>query len=306
MPKLVADFVDDWIDHLTAEMRACWGEQIDNLCRADIPRHYFDSARRRVSAQPRELKLSDVFAPPVDPRTDWPAFAKKVREGYNLNPHLSTNHESLFNRDHLLNDWGIHHFHLNMHPHPKKPNFLDRTGPLVMGYVTATTFHAIGVYSHRPAPWSKVELIEILHRNWPDEIARFKQRGVSAVQQTEDQRTALRKKQYAQLSVVADGTAYGPLGGMHGFGTHSTSIEAIRLADRQKAQIAALQTDLERNLPQLLDKLKGRGYDGESDLKAKLVLADNRAMAYLPDYSLHVDIFYADHPHTKLLPPLNL
>lgn len=296
MPKLIANFVEDWIDHLAAQMKACWGDQVDSIPREKIPLRYFDSFRRRISIQPRDLKLSDVFVPPaVAPKTDWPTFAKKVREGEDLSPHLSTAYASMFKPDGLLNDWGIYHFHLNMNPHPKKPYFLDRSGPLVMGFVTEDSFHAIGIYAHGkdvPAPWCKKELVETLHRNWPEAIRQFRQNGLSGEQATEDQRHNGRGKNANLTTTVSDGTVYKAFGGT--ISSNGTATEACRQADIDRTCIEAMQADLERGLPQLLEKLKERGYDGKSDLTGKLDFTEKGPMAYLPEYSLHVNLNYVD------------
>lgn len=295
MPKLIANFVEDWIDHLAAQMKACWGDQVDSIPREKIPLRYFDSLRRRISIQPRDLKLSDVFVPPaVAPKTDWPTFAKKVRAGEDLSPHLSTDYASMFKPDGLLNDWGIYHFHLNMNPHPKKPYFLDRSGPLVMGFVTEDSFHAIGVYEHgkgAPAPWYKMELVETLHRNWPEAIKRFRVNGVSGEQHTEDRRKSCREQNFNLFTTVSDGTVYRSLGKTMSLSA-VTTIEARIQADKALAKLEAWQSDLERELPQLLETLKERGYDGESDLTGKLEFTEEGCIAYLPEYSLRVALNY--------------
>jgi hypothetical protein len=297
MPKLKADFLNDWIDHLTRQLKDKWPDEVDKLDRDEIAPHYFDSLRKRLTVQPRALKLSDKFIPPNHPRTDWPTFAEKVLSGQDLNPHLSTAHASLFYRDGLLDDWGIHHFHLNMQPHPREKGFFSRTGLLVMGYVTEDCFYAIDVYGHgkgEPPPWGNIDIIETLHRNWPEAIARFRLNGISAEFRSENERGVLRRNGYGQTSTVSDGTVYGPPGGLHSFGHRSVSFDSRRLADIYTAKITALQADLECALPQLFELLKGKGYDGESAITGKLVFLENGIMVHLPEYSLHLDPRYVE------------
>ncbi|WP_347505847.1 hypothetical protein [Pseudomonas anguilliseptica] len=194
MPTLKADFVSDWQSYLRESMRVAWGDQVDAIAPNSLPGRFFDSLRRRISAAPRALNVSDVFSVPIGFEQGWATFSGKISQGGDLNPHLSGAHQSLLNHDGLLNDWGVHHFHLGIKLQAKKPHLIERTGPVVIAYVNANTFYAIGIYDHKPAPWSKLEIIEALHRNWPEAIEQFVAHGVSGAELSEEQRTNARKK----------------------------------------------------------------------------------------------------------------
>jgi hypothetical protein len=43
---------------------------------------------------------------------------------------MSKSHASLMNRDGLLNEWSVYHFHLGEGPDRRDPNYIERTGPV--------------------------------------------------------------------------------------------------------------------------------------------------------------------------------
>jgi hypothetical protein len=147
MVKLKADFVGDAIAQVRHDLRKEWGAEIDGIDDRNILIHYVDSQRRKFEPHPREIKLADDFNCPSAQETGWKALQSKVRNGEDLGPHLSTNHVSLFNRDGLLNEWGVHHFHLGTKAHPRRPYYVERDGPVVFALVDERMFYAINVYN---------------------------------------------------------------------------------------------------------------------------------------------------------------
>ena len=295
MPTLKADFVSDWQDSLRETMRTIWGDQVDAIARDNLPVRFFDSFRRRIPVAPRALKISDVFSVPIGFEQGWATFSGKVSQGGDLNPHLSGAHQSLLNHDGLLNDWGVHHFHLGLKPQAKKPHLIERTGPVVIAYVTADTFYAIGIYGHKPAPWSKQELVETLHRNWPDAIKKFLVNGFSGDGLSEEQRTNLRNKNCAVFVEVSDGTVYMPMGGfMSGAGTE---MQAQRQADIWHAEIMGLQKDCENQITAFTDVLQQLGHEAQGNVDGHLIFLDDEYALSFPQYGEVLGI--------KLTPPID-
>jgi len=273
-------------------MRRVWGDQVDGVAREQLAVRFFDSFRRRVAVVPRTLSVSDVFNVPCSHTQGWTLFVKKVSRGDDLHPHLSGAHRSLFNHDGLLNDWGIHHFHLGIKPQVKNQSLVERTGPVVIGYVTDEIFYAIGIYDHHPAPWSKPELVEILHRNWPEVISQFKVNGFTGDSLSEYQRGHLRKKNCAIFVEVSDGTVYMPMGGfMSGVGT---DMQAQCQADIWHTEIEALQKDCENQVKVFVEALHELGHTVDGELIGRLILVDDGYALMFPQYGNVLGLKLAD------------
>ncbi|WP_137971874.1 hypothetical protein [Pseudomonas sp. F(2018)] len=251
MATLKLNFEADWIKALRTEMKTVWGDPVDQIDDRDVPVSFFDSFRRAIPAHARAVELSDVFTVPPELDAGWNNLAGKVKAGIDLRPHLSGGHQLLSNLDGLLNDWGIHHFHLGIKPDHKNADLVERTRPLVLAYVTEDTFYAIGIFAHTPAPWTKSELIETLHRNWPGAIARFRMNSSSANDLTEEQRARARAIKFNPYTKVSDGTVYAPPGGI--MSRAGTDIQATIQADKWREEIRALQSDCLRHQETILE-----------------------------------------------------
>jgi hypothetical protein len=176
MVRLKADFEADGTAYFRRLMTQVWGAEVGHISDQDIPVYYFESFRRRLAPQPRLLKAANDSRRPSEHETGWQAFQDKIRKGDDLNPHLSQRHESLFNRDGLLAEWGVHHFHVGTEPDPKDPRFVKGTRSLVLGLVDGHTFCAINIVPHglgTEPPWADESVVESIHRNWPDMISRW-------------------------------------------------------------------------------------------------------------------------------------
>ena len=285
-PRLKVDFEADRICHVRKDLVTVQGwssDEVSNLEDKYVVAHYFDARRRRIAAMPRIVKIADDFLCPVDLMAGWHEFQEKVQKGQDINPHLSTDHESLFNRDGFLNDWGIHHFHLGTAPHPKKPAYMDRTDPLLFAFVTSGIFCAIGFLPHKGG-FDDSRLLESIHRNWPDMIERHRVNGIAGEELNPEQRRALRKKNRNVVTAVSDGAAYLPLsGGVTGAGV---AIGALRNADFWRDEIRVNQVAFEEQFVELMPVLINRGYAGESEIEVKLLLSEIGAQASFPKYKV--------------------
>ena len=171
-----------------------------------------------------------------------------VARGDDVTGHLSTLMLEAGYHDALLNDWGVHHFHLGTAPHPTKPTFAARTGPLLFARVTDTDFHALGVFPH--SAFGDSEVVEILHREWPDTVRRYRINAIDIDPvPTNAEIKMLRKAGVTFFMKTSDGTIYAPPGG--GYMTSGHSTQAVRHCDmimgrlRQAAeQVAAAHAEI--------------------------------------------------------------
>jgi hypothetical protein len=199
---------------------------------------------------------------------------RKIRLGEDLIPHLSSKALKKYD-DALLNDWGIHHLHLSAVMGPK--GFVMRTGPALFAKFTDSTAYLIGIFDHGdPLTYTRQSMLQILHQEFPESIARYKLRGALRTERrlSDEQIGNLRKKNYSYAVAVSDGTVYFSPG--FGSSTNGTStmvaLEAMwwkryydwlsnRVAD-DIDQIAAQLSAVGRELPEHSKFLATTGPDG--------------------------------------------
>lgn len=252
----------------------------------DICTYFFESLRRRIALEARALKIADDFQCPAAEEVGWKALQDKVRKGEDINPHLSNRHASLFNKDGLLAEWGVHHFHLGIEPHPKKPSYVKRTGQLVYALVDDNTFCAINIYPH--GSWEEISIIESVHRNWPDMIRKYRMNGITGETLDKTQRQALRKKNLNVCVSTADGTVYMPIGGpVAGAGVKS---ESVMYGDIWRAEIDVLQPAFENQLGEVMSTLKQYGYAGENEIEAQLKITETGYQVFFPKYGVTANL----------------
>ena len=211
MAKLRADFEVDLKTHTRRVLTAAWGSEIATIDDANILIHFFDAERRRIAARPRAVAIADDFTCPADQQTGWNALQEKIRNGDDLGPHMSKKHESILNKDGLLNEWGVHHFHLGTNQDRRNPGYIERTGPVVFALVEQDVFRAINVYQHQE--WEELSVIECLHRNWPDAIRSYRLNAVVAPAITSAERAQIRRAGAQAAATLQDGTVYGSIAG---------------------------------------------------------------------------------------------
>jgi hypothetical protein len=243
--------------------------------------------RRRIAPQPRALMVADDFVCPPELESGWYALREKVREGFDLNPHLSKRHASLLNPDGLLAEWGVHHFHLGITPDSRDPNFVSRTGPLLYALVTDQVFCAINVYSH--SSFENCNVLEGIHRNWPEFIARYRVNGTTGFSLTAEQRRTVRKKNANVHIATLDGTVYTSIGGV--VMASGVKFEAVQQADYCILQIQGLQTTIEQKLDEILPALKQNGYVDEPEVEATLGgLSSEGIYVFFSKYDVQVNV----------------
>jgi hypothetical protein len=284
MVKLKADFESDWIAHLRAQMTAAWGTMAECIADRDIPAYYFDSFHRKLVAKPRILKVSDDFHCPPKDNAGWEALQEKVHKGEDLNPHLSDDHDSPFNPDGLLAEWGVHHFHLGT-KHKRRGHY--HADSLVFALVDDNSFCAINVYPHK-CDWTDVRILESIHRNWPDRISAYRVNSVTGETLDKKQRYAIRAKNVNVMTGTTDGTVYCPVGG--GMSASGVKVESNIRADRWRNEIQRLQHTMENKLCELMPVFEQQGYAGEDELEGELRITEAGYQVFFPQYSILANI----------------
>jgi hypothetical protein len=233
---------------------------------------YFNVAKRRISVKPRRFLKSKEFQCPAKHQTGLDEILKKTASGEDLRPHQSRNYFDPGFDDALLNDWGVQHFHLETIPDAKDRRLVKRTGPLLFARVTEEILYCIDV-SKTHGAFTQRRMLEILHGNWPDSIARFRISGSLAEAFTDANIGTLRKKNVNAFIAMSDGTVYSPPGG--GYSSSGTSVEVVMACNRVVSTCRKMEA-LVRN--EIL-KIKAEGKRILPNYKFELVARDGRLLA---------------------------
>lgn len=137
---------------------------------------FFNYRKRAVSSTSRKVEESATFAVPPPEAAGYAALKQKFETGADVRPHLSTRLTDLDYNDALLNDWGIHHFHLGTSLQAN--GFVTRTGPLLFARVLDDRVLCIQVLSH--GSYADEDLLQLWYQNWPDTLARYRLKGLTA------------------------------------------------------------------------------------------------------------------------------
>ena len=105
--------------------------------------------------------------------------------------------------DGLLNSWGIQHLHFRR----------EGTDHLLFCIIADDDVYLIQVLPHVEEQWVNTHLIQILHDNWPETIARANHNLMKPEAFSMSKRQSLRGYNANFAVTVADGTVYLPLAG---------------------------------------------------------------------------------------------
>ncbi len=230
-PTIIMDFHSDLAEFARSQLMKA-GHQTDLSERPETTiMKFLNVARHRIAPKPRKVSTSNEFSCPPELQACVEEVLSKAKCGEDLSPHQSSRYLDPDFDDSLLNDWDIHHFHLGTRPHPRKRRLVRRTGPLLFARITDDTFYCINVFGHQSFAWQ--QMLEILHRNWPESIARFRANGIAGEILTDGNIHALRQSNCTTILAVEDGTAYFSPGG--GSSSSGTSIIVVRESARIRA-----------------------------------------------------------------------
>jgi hypothetical protein len=224
-------------------------QRLDNAGYPPVPNESDDGAivrylnvlNRMIEPRPRVTKKAAAFACPAAHEAGLRELLAKSEAGSDLRAHQSTAMEKDVHDDGLLNDWGIHHFHLGTDVHPKYPRYVSRTGPLLYALVKPDALYCLAVLKHNE--WSNQRLLDLMHRDFPELTAgstlknnTLKPQGL-AVQYTDAEIQHLRKHGINVVTQRPDGSLMmGPGGG----------VTINKTKGRQSAKVAKAHIDINK------------------------------------------------------------
>jgi hypothetical protein len=205
----------------------------------EICRTYHRVDRRRIRPSIRQVLLSREFRCPPAYQAGFDLIRSKAQSGDTLKPHQTRLLKYSEKDDALLKDWGIHHLHLGTTI--ESDGYVSRTPPVLFARVTDDALYCINILDH--GAFEDIQLLQILHYNWPDSLARFQIHGIQLEQQfTAQDIKQLRKAGIQGFYQMPDGTLYGPVGG--GIATSTASLQDVLACDRVHRTARAVEAQV--------------------------------------------------------------
>ncbi|MBY8063306.1 hypothetical protein KW467_05165 [Vibrio fluvialis] len=231
---------------------------------------------REVQIRPRQVKIHPDLVCPQELEYGFNSLIHALDSGQNVNIYLSSNLTTADFQDGFLNDYGLHHFHLGskLETSGKSKGFIQRTGPVVLAYITDLVAYLIDIKTHGrngdPYIWTDQNVMEKIHNEWPGALSNFRLRGILAsnINPTQEEKKTLRQRGVNTSIEMPDGTVYMSPGG--GVTTAKTSTKVQIQSDRFRSESSKV-------LKYVCDKIK------ESDLKLNYPIR-LKLLAFEPAY----------------------
>jgi hypothetical protein len=204
------DFIADWSDFLAQKgMATCGLNYNPSLTLQENTIRYLIAHHRRVPiTAPRAVHESRELRVPQKYLAEYAALKALIASGGDLKPYLSRDilkKKRPDKNDGLLNAWGVQHLHF-------RP---DGTADILLCRITDTDVFVIQALPHVHGVWVDTSLLQILHDNWPEEIASGKWNGIKGEAVPSNERLALRNHNANFATTMTDGTVYlAPGGGL--------------------------------------------------------------------------------------------
>lgn len=250
------DFFADWHAIMRQWLSALGVDLSDAVTNEKAGIRYFEVRWRLLQPRfRRTVRRARSLRCPAALQTGLDEVARKLECGEELLPHMSRGPvETRYAQDATLYDWGLHHFHLGLGPHPADPRFAERTRDVLFAHVTSGTAYLIDVKEHGrgvPPPWTDAQLIEILNREFPNLMIPA---GVPMDRDlTPQERRTARSSGLISLTKTSDARVHFPLGG--GVSTAGTSNRALERYDRMADTVVGWERAVWRELERMRSSL---------------------------------------------------
>lgn len=202
---------------------------------------------RVIAPKRRKVELADGLVVPLSLQLGFDAFALCAQAGRDLRPYQSRLLKKEDFRDLMLIDWGIQHFHMGTAL--EADGFMKRTDPLLFALVTDNHIHCVGFWSH--GSWSDLEVVGIVHDNWPELIDKYRIHNIQGLSYTPTSADIgrLRNAQVNTAFEPRPGVFYFPPGGGQVLSGHS--FIATQLALRLQRAVDVLTTKVKERIQEL-------------------------------------------------------
>jgi hypothetical protein len=207
--NLKLDFRGDWAEFLRQKGMAICGLKYDESRALEANTMRYLNAQRRIPITARRaMHESRELSVPQEYEADYLALKSLIGSGGDLKPYLSRDilkRKRPDKNDGALNAWGIQHLHF-------RP---EGTAHILLCRITDTDVFVVQALRHDYDVWVDTSLLQILHDNWPEEIADGKLHGVPGEAMPSIERLSLRNQNANFATTMRDGTVYlAPGGGL--------------------------------------------------------------------------------------------
>lgn len=223
---------------------------------------YAKLKRYLISHRPRTVLKSGQFDP-LGHEAGIERLENAVHNGDDLNIYMTDRFDDITASDGLLDHWGIRHFHLGTETDPATGR-ISRTRHVLFGLINDSHVYFIKVGTHGRDSryvWYQQEMIETIHRNWPEAIERFRINSITGSSPKYDDPAdvkSLRDANAVALLQVEDGTVYFELGmGTTGDGTQ---IQDLQFADGMSRAVQQVEKHILDKYPLIRDNARRLGY----------------------------------------------
>lgn len=249
---------------------------------------YFNIQMKQIPSQKRIVLFSKEFSCPDHLKTGLFVLVKKLENGDDVSPYLSREASSSKKFDELLYDWGIHHLHLGEET-DQKTGYIKRTKYVLFARIDRNTVYCINTYPHGKGvakPWTKQEMVKILHRNWPHSIAKYRIPDVISASEslTDNQYAQLRDAHVSTFIEAEVGAVYMPPGGGYMSSGHSTEI--MRVCQRINNALKKAELDISNNLAYYVSKIENALGEPLRHNPHFSLLAENRTLYVVEIHSM--------------------
>ena len=278
---LILNFHRDWMVMVRRDLAALGYSINPSTSDENAAIMFFGAIRRRLRQTKRTIKTSVEFSCLAALAPGLEILRRKIRKGEDLKPFLSRKLTDPDYDDPMLNDWGVYHLHVGTVL--EGDGFMSRTDPVLFALITNTHVYEIQMYSH--GQWANRDVLEIIHKNWPDLLEPYRLRGVTAIAHnpTSVELGKLRKANISCIHQVRDGTVYAPPGG--GSMTDGTSGEVMARYVMMRRWLKNLEKTMHDNKATIEEGLKRQGYNESDDAEFLLEMAESGVRAVCPKFS---------------------
>lgn len=222
------NLIEDWDNHLNDRMmRMGYRPKQGGYNSLD----YHKAMKKLIPVHPRKVHYSKEFSCPDECKVALDKIVSAIESGKNLLPYMSKQVIRPSKNDGLLNDWNIHHFHLN-EDFEKDTIFIKRSDWLLLAFVSDDAVYCINIYPHKkPYLWTHIKLIEIIHNNWPELIEKNRINGMIGLAEKFNDRSysEIRKANAITMLELGENQVYAMIGG--GYSSDGSSTEAVTASD---------------------------------------------------------------------------
>lgn len=177
----------------------------------NTPYYFHDLILRIPETKPRRVLLSDVIRNDSQKLQAVDFIKRKAERGESIWPHLSRGWGRLKNLDKLYNNWEVYHLHLG--EAIEKDGYVSRTQDVLLLRISTDAMHFIDVRGHGeefPNLWYDVGIMNIVLKNWPDQLAKYKSlmTGHNVPESSADLIKQYRDGNFNTPLILSDGCAY--------------------------------------------------------------------------------------------------